>query len=67
MKINNIFISGISSGIGKGLALHFASLGATVYGISRRALDYQHENIKHMQCDITSQKFIEQKDTGPNW
>lgn len=50
--MENIFISGISSGIGKGLALYYANQGVKVYGISRRLLDYNHENITHAQLDI---------------
>lgn len=50
--MKNIFISGISSGIGRGLALFYAEKGVTVFGISRRKLDYSHENIKHIQYDI---------------
>jgi NAD(P)-dependent dehydrogenase (short-subunit alcohol dehydrogenase family) len=51
--MENIFISGISSGIGKGLAHFYADKGVKVYGISRRDLDYNHKNIKHMRCDIS--------------
>lgn len=48
----NIFISGISAGIGKALALHYARQGNVVYGVSRRALDYAHEGIRHRQVDL---------------
>ena len=50
--MKNIFISGISSGIGKGLALFYANKGIKVYGVSRRALDFTHENIVHAQLDL---------------
>ena len=59
--MKNIFISGISSGIGKGLAQYYAKAGVTIFGISRRDLDYAHENIKHMVCDITNSYSLEQK------
>lgn len=59
--MKNLFISGISSGIGKGLAQFYANKGVTVFGLSRRALDYSHENIKHIQCDINNPKFLEEK------
>jgi len=56
----NIFITGISSGIGKDLALEFAKNGHNVYGISRRELEYSDEKITH-QCldmnDIGAQKL----------
>lgn len=50
--MKNIFISGISSGIGRGLAEYYANKGVTVYGISRRELIYQHDNIKHARLDL---------------
>ena len=50
--MKSIFISGISSGIGKGLALHFAKKGVQVFGVSRRPLDFLHENIYHQQIDL---------------
>lgn len=48
----NIFITGISSGIGKAMALNFANKGFNVYGISRSKLDYEHKNLTHMIHDI---------------
>jgi NAD(P)-dependent dehydrogenase (short-subunit alcohol dehydrogenase family) len=48
----NIFISGISSGIGKALALRYACQGHLVYGLSRRAPDYAHERIRHRRVDL---------------
>jgi len=59
--MKNIFISGISSGIGKSLAIHFADLGINVYGISRKVLDYKHENIHHAQVDLTEFDSIDTK------
>lgn len=52
--MKNIFISGISSGIGRGLAKYYANKGATVYGVSRRELDYQNDNIKHARLDLNN-------------
>lgn len=50
--MKNIFISGISSGIGKGLAEYYANKGVTVYGVSRRELTYQNDNIKYARLDL---------------
>ncbi|MCT4642938.1 MAG: SDR family NAD(P)-dependent oxidoreductase [Bacteriovoracaceae bacterium] len=50
----NIFISGISSGIGKAMAISFAQNNYQVYGISRSKLDYSHNNILHQCVDITN-------------
>ena len=52
--MKSIFITGISSGIGKGLALFYANKGVTVYGLSRRDLEYEHTNIKHLKLDINN-------------
>ena len=48
----NIFISGISSGIGKALALRYADQGHLVYGLSRRTPDFAHERIRHRRVDL---------------
>ena len=48
----NIFISGISSGIGKGLAKHFGSTGHQVYGVSRRKPKFQGSSLKHLPLDL---------------
>src|SRR5438105_13144800 len=32
----SVFITGASSGLGRGLALHYAQQGATVYAVARR-------------------------------
>jgi NADP-dependent 3-hydroxy acid dehydrogenase YdfG len=50
----NIFISGISSGIGKAMAINLADNGFKVYGISRSKLSYKHKNITHMVHDINN-------------
>lgn len=49
-----VFITGISSGIGKALSLEFANQNWEVYGISRRDLDFSHPNIHHQNLDITN-------------
>jgi benzil reductase ((S)-benzoin forming) len=54
----NIFISGISSGIGKALALRYADQGHVVYGLSRRAPDFAHERIRHRRVDLARLETI---------
>lgn len=50
--MGNIFISGITSGIGKSLAIHYAKAGHQVFGIGRRALGFTHTNISFRQLDL---------------
>lgn len=50
----NIFITGISSGIGRALAQKFADSGHKVFGTSRAKIDYEHKNISHMQHDLNT-------------
>jgi NAD(P)-dependent dehydrogenase (short-subunit alcohol dehydrogenase family) len=50
--MGNIFISGITSGIGKALALYFANTGYRVFGIGRRPLGFVHANISYRQLDL---------------
>ena len=47
-----VLITGTSSGIGHGLAKHYCSQGAEVYGISRRESDIQSENFHHLSLDL---------------
>ena len=48
----NIFITGISSGIGLGMVEQYLSQGDKVYGFSRRGCDIQHENLKQIKADM---------------
>lgn len=48
----NVFISGVSSGIGKGLAKYFSAQGANVFGVSRRPADIDGENFHHLSLDL---------------
>jgi NAD(P)-dependent dehydrogenase (short-subunit alcohol dehydrogenase family) len=47
----NIFISGISSGLGRALAKHYISNGHKVYGISRRPAGIL--GVEHHCCDLS--------------
>jgi alcohol dehydrogenase len=52
--MKNIFITGVSSGIGHSLARHYLAQGYNVYGISRRIpkdLDSQ-DNFHFVECDL---------------
>ena len=52
----NILITGVSSGIGWGLAKHYLELGHTVFGLSRRTPQdlIKRANFKFSQCDLTN-------------
>lgn len=51
----NVLITGVSSGIGWGLANYYLSEGHNVYGLSRRIPKdiLNHKNFRHFQFDIT--------------
>ncbi|KAB7506493.1 L-xylulose reductase [Armadillidium nasatum] len=51
-------VTGASSGIGRGIALKLASLGAEVFAVARseealKSLEKEHSNIKTFQLDLT--------------
>lgn len=52
----NILITGVSSGIGWGLAKHYLKLGHTVFGLSRRLPKdlLKKDNFHFAQCDLTN-------------
>ena len=52
----NVFITGVSSGIGWGLAKYYLSQGHQVLGLSRRVPDdlLLMEGFKHLQCDLSN-------------
>jgi benzil reductase ((S)-benzoin forming) len=56
--MQNIFISGISSGIGQALAQHYAQKGHQVYGVSRRSLSTLNSNIHHLKMDLLQHPTI---------
>ena len=55
-----VFITGVSSGIGWGLSKHYLSQGHQVYGLSRRVPEdlIQNKNFKHIICDLTNFESI---------
>lgn len=48
----NVFITGISSGLGQGLAETYLERGDTVYGLSRRGAKIPHERLNETQADL---------------
>ncbi|MBI0325742.1 SDR family NAD(P)-dependent oxidoreductase [Burkholderia plantarii] len=57
----NVFISGISSGIGHALAAHYLERGWTVYGVSRRRPETLPASARliHRRVDLTAPEAIE--------
>jgi 3-oxoacyl-[acyl-carrier protein] reductase len=53
-----ILITGDSRGVGSGLANHFLSQGATVYGFSRVSSTTSHKNYIHITVDLNSVEDI---------
>lgn len=54
-----IFISGASSGIGKGLSLQLCEKGAIVVGTDIIEPDFQHRNFTFKKLDVSSYKSFE--------
>lgn len=56
----NVFITGVSSGIGWGLAKHYLEKGYNVFGVSRRVpKDFiSHPSFRHQCCDLTYFEYI---------
>src|SRR5260370_33937110 len=60
---SSVFITGASSGLGRGLALHYAKEGATVYAAARRKdeldkLAKESPNIVPLQLDVQDTKAL---------
>jgi len=53
-------ITGSSKGIGRYLTEHYTSLGMKVYGCSRGASDFVHENYSHTCLDVTDEVAVGQ-------
>ncbi len=56
----NVFITGISSGIGKALALIYLENGYNVYGISRKQPKIRHENLHFKAVDLSKVDTIDE-------
>lgn len=48
----NVFITGISSGLGLGLTEYYLQRGDTVYGLSRRGAPLEHERLHQARADL---------------
>lgn len=49
----NILITGCSSGLGLALSKLYLEQNFNVYGISRNKAEIEHENFKHLACDLS--------------
>ena len=51
-------ITGSSKGIGLHLTQHYLSLGYQVIGVSRSAVESEHENYQHLCCDVANERDV---------
>lgn len=60
MKLNNknAIVTGSSKGIGKALCLALLDKGMKVAGWSRSVTDIEHENFKHVRCDVANRDSV---------
>ncbi|MGH8224727.1 MAG: SDR family NAD(P)-dependent oxidoreductase, partial [Gammaproteobacteria bacterium] len=49
---DTVFITGISSGLGRGFAEEYLEQGRAVYGISRRGAGFAHERLHDAKADL---------------
>lgn len=47
-----VFITGVSSGLGQGLAREYLDRGWNVYGVSRRGAGFVHERFRELKADL---------------
>jgi len=50
----NVFITGISSGLGRGLAEEYLERGYTVYGLSRRGASFEHQRLHEIKANLAA-------------
>jgi 3-oxoacyl-[acyl-carrier protein] reductase len=55
-----ILIAGSRRGIGRALAGHYADRGHAVIGLSRGEADLVHEGYRHIVCDVTDEKRVQE-------
>lgn len=58
-----VFITGVSKGLGKALAEHFLNQGEKVVGIGR-SHSIQHENFQFLPCDLEDLDAVKDLDLG---
>lgn len=51
--MKKVFITGVSSGIGKALSEEYLKLGWQLFGLSRRVSEINNENFKGIQADLS--------------
>jgi len=49
---DNVFITGVSSGLGRGLTEQYLERNWTVYGLSRRGAGFEHERLHETKADL---------------
>ena len=54
----NVFITGVSSGIGHGLVTEYLRLGWNVFGVSRRATSFDSARFRFKSLDITDEPSV---------
>lgn len=57
----SVFITGISSGLGKAFAEYYLARGCQVYGLSRRGSGIQHPALREVRVDLGQLDHIEAK------
>ena len=63
----NVFITGTSSGIGKGLAQEFVSRGHAVWGVSRRDTSFDDATGTYVHCNVDLTDFDAVKKLIPDF
>ena len=58
MNQKRVFITGVSSGIGHGLAAEYLEQGWEVFGVSRRTPDFDSSQFHFQPLDVTDEAAV---------